>query len=197
MSIRIVFVTHNFGEANSSNIANYDSFVTADAQAAGLGTFNGMTVTWQAIVSVADHSGIVTVNANDPTRLPVTSTVPIYRVDGVNVVSSGVSIWSGQNLNAPIDITETGSFLFIFPWTGTAANGNADAPLTSQIFATSTLGISTSTDSEWVKARFNFSNNQASFYAVSSVLFAPATVPEPSSLALLCVAGGLSGIGYT
>ncbi len=57
---RIVFVTQGTTAANSSDISTYDTFVTNQANSA---TYNGATITWQAIgstpsVNAIDHIGV-------------------------------------------------------------------------------------------------------------------------------------------
>src|SRR5262245_33099735 len=59
---RAVFLSSATRDAQSSNIADYDQFITNLAVASGLDSYFGAPVTWQAIGSTA------TVNAID--RLP-------------------------------------------------------------------------------------------------------------------------------
>ena len=68
-------------DARSSNIADYDQFITDLAVAAGINTYFGNPVTWQAMASTP------TVDAVD--RLPkVAGSPPLYRLDGQLVAPS-------------------------------------------------------------------------------------------------------------
>src|SRR5262249_2877133 len=84
---RAVFVSSAVRDAHSSNIADYDQFITNLAVAAGIDTYFGSPVTWQAIGSTA------TVDAID--RLPSTfGSPPIYRLDGALVVNPARGLWT-------------------------------------------------------------------------------------------------------
>jgi hypothetical protein len=69
---RVVFVSSAERNALSSNIADYDQYITNLAVAAGLDTYFGFPVTWQAIGSTA------TVSAID--RLPKSFASPPFTV---------------------------------------------------------------------------------------------------------------------
>jgi hypothetical protein len=126
---RVIFVSSAGRDATSPNIADYDAFITTLAHAAGL-TYKGAPVTGQALVSTP------TVNANDPGRLPTTSTVPIFRVDGALVASGGPDLWDGA-IAAPINVSETGiDVTSIIVWTGTTTAGTRGQPLGGEAFVT-------------------------------------------------------------
>ncbi len=84
-TFRLVFVTSTFTSATATEIAYYDDFVTASATAAGLDTYNGAVVSWQAIGSFSDTPAVL--------RVPATSnSSPIYRLDGAIVATSGADL---------------------------------------------------------------------------------------------------------
>src|SRR5215467_184537 len=83
---RLIFVSSQTHDATSSDISVYDSFINGLVDAAGLGTYDGISVSWHVLVSTP------TVNAID--RLPV-SAMPIYDLNGDVVWNSGTVIWSG------------------------------------------------------------------------------------------------------
>jgi hypothetical protein len=118
---RVVFVSSASRNAASSDIADYDRFITNLAVSAGIDTYFGAPITWQALGSTA------TVVANS--RLPASATSPaFYRLDGALVATSTGDLWDGS-LSNPINVTETGVAAppFALAWTGTSPNGNIQA----------------------------------------------------------------------
>jgi hypothetical protein len=181
---RIVFVTSTVRTATSTNIADYDTFVTNVANNAGL-TYNGMLVSWQAIGSTPS------VNANDPTRLPISSTVPIYRLDGLIVAYDGSGLWSGHLL-APIDVNEKKAVANNnVVWTGTLSTGKkfVELELGAPGFETA-VGFAPATDAEWVIGGERINQVMMPFYAVSQSLTVPSptSVPEPRPLTTAAMA---------
>jgi hypothetical protein len=110
---RFVFVTDGTASATSTNIAFYDTFATNQA---GGATYNGSTVTWQAIGSTS------TVNAID--HIGQTNDA-VYLADGSKVTTSTTTtgLWSGGLLHA---INEDQNGTSITPaviYTGTSSAG--------------------------------------------------------------------------
>jgi PEP-CTERM motif len=181
---RLMFITSSTTQATSSSIAYYDAFVTNAATAAGLTSIDGQTVTWQAVASTP------TVDANNTDRLPTTSKVPIYRLDGVEIASSGANLWAaaGYLLAAP-DINEMGNIQSSYVWTGTNFNGfgSADYQLGTQQSAPldSEIGFSADIDNTWTQLGPTYQVNAYSVYAVSSIITVSSPVPEPSTLPLM------------
>jgi hypothetical protein len=95
---RLVFVTSGSRNAQSSNIADYNSFVTA--QAAMSVDLVSINISWNAIGSTS------TTDARDYTGTnPLALGVPIYRLDGTLVAANNASFWSG-GLAAPIYLVD-------------------------------------------------------------------------------------------
>ena len=86
---RFVFVTDGTTTATSSNINDYNTFVTEQA---GGATYNGQPITWVAIASTP------TVNAIDNVGL---TQDPVYLADGTKVTTSTTTsgLWSGTLLH--------------------------------------------------------------------------------------------------
>ena len=184
---RLAFVTSTTRDATSSDIADYNSFVTTAANSvpalAALGT------TWTAIASTS-------VNANDNTNTnPDLSTgVPIYNLASGLVADNNLDLWEAAH-QAPIDVQENGDLLTGFVWTGTVAGGFSGGfiPLGGIFGETvSIIGISDSLNNAWIEFDADSLTNNNHFYAISGILTA---APEPSSMALACLA--VAGLAMT
>ena len=77
---------------NSSNIADYNNFVNAQA---GGATFDGSVVAWNAIGSTSSVNAIDNIGQ---------SAAPVYLADGTLITSSTTStgLWSGSLLTRSI-----------------------------------------------------------------------------------------------
>ncbi len=185
---RIVFVTAGTINPTSTNITTYDNFVTSQADSA---TYNGATITWQAIGSTSS------VNAID--HIGVTGDA-VYLVDGTEVAStdSTSGLWSGALLHA-INELITGSTSGGSTYTGTTASGVAS---TYYLGASAVeIGSTTSQNSSWVAlSRDTRPTVDARLvFGISQELTAAQTtssVPEPST-AMLAGLGGLVALAYS
>ncbi len=184
---RLAFVTSTVHDAQSSDIADYNAFVTAAATAvselAALGT------TWTAIGSTLS----IDARDNTLTNPTIETGVPIYNLGDARVADDNADLWDGA-IQAPIQFDETGSALTAIVHTGTDTSG--------QVVSTSALGMSviTAGDSTAVSGLWiaNVPGDnpffETSLYAISGVL---TVVPEPGTLTLLCLgAAGLAGAGF-
>ena len=131
-AFRFVFITDGIRDATSSNIADYDSFVNAEA---GGATYKGVAVDWLAIgstdsVDAIDHVG--------------QATAPVYLPDGTLVTgtTTDAGLWS-RRLSHQIDLDLAGNIVHTFVWTGTNFFGTGfGGPLGS---ATPQTGANTDT----------------------------------------------------
>ena len=195
---RLVFVTSGTRDATSSNINDYNTFVTNQVTGSALATeltnagFNLGTITWKAIGSTSS------VDARDNTGTNPSSTgVPIYLIDGNRVANNNGDLWDGS-IQTAINRTQSDTVLSTRVWTGTDTSGvPAFCSFGSGSGATGDAG---STGLGWifsdpcVDADDDGVRPLYSLYAMSSLLTVttPAvTVPEPSSLLGLITLGGL------
>ncbi len=113
---RLAFVTSTTRDATSSNIADYNAFVTTAANSQT--DLLALGATWKAIASTNS------VDARDNTATNPTSTgVPIFLLDGTTKIADGNSdLWDGS-IDFPLNIFEDGSVASGSVWTGSIAIG--------------------------------------------------------------------------
>jgi hypothetical protein len=187
---RVLFVTSTKTDATSSEIEDYNAFVST---AADIGSVTGsLGLSWKALASTSS------VNAQDNTGIKKSdsATVTLFNTLGGIIATSGEDFWDSL-LAAPILYDENGanSPLQGRVWTGTIGNGSSAqgqqlgsiSPIFGNIgqttsgFAT-TVGSVTSLDSHVV-------------YGVSMFAVKPSTdVPEPGTVILLSL--GLACLSF-
>jgi hypothetical protein len=171
----LAFVTVNTHAATSSNIADYDAFVTAEADSDP--ALAALATTWKVIgststVNAVDHLGVLT--------------SPIYNLHGDLVATGSVDMFDGT-LTSPIDYDENGGLRNESVWTGSHANGQK---FPSEYLGASIteFGESADTGSGWLEAAsIGTALEEANFYAISGPLEVPlqTPVPEPDTISLM------------
>ena len=166
---RFAFVTSGVRNAESTEIADYNTFVSEAANAvpelAALGT------QWFAIASTA------TVDARDNTGTTPPGDVPVFLLDGTMIAESYDDLWD-WSIAVPLNVSElcttVESNLNI--WTGTGGFGTADQALG---IASPTIGSGTATiNAQWVRFGATASSANHRFYAISDVLTVTETPTE-------------------
>jgi hypothetical protein len=176
---RLAFVTSAETNAESSNIADYNAFVTAqanlDPQLAALG------VTWQVIGSTAAVDAYNNIGG--------TFTAPIYNLGGQLVATGSAGLWSGNNLDNPINFDQFGDTLDGYLWTGTVQDGTTDNALGSGNPEFAYSGV---VDVRWIAdgggnpETGDPSTSSALLYGISPVLTVESpAVPEPGTFSLM------------
>ena len=185
---RLAFVTITTRDATSTDIADYNAFVTTAANTQA--DLVALGATWKAIGTTP------TVDARDNTDTNPSSTgVPIYLLDGISrIADNNDDLWNpfGGNIdhlfNIFVDGTEAVAQLV---WTGTKADGTRDtgSPFSlgedTRDKAFAYFGVTSEVDASWVFHNV-FDSSRADFihlYAISSQLTV-AAVPLPGALIL-------------
>jgi hypothetical protein len=191
---RIAFVTDGTTDATSTNIADYNAFVTAQA---GGAIYDGSTVNWFAIGSTSSVSAFS--NTQSSTSDPVYLNSGTQIADSLTTASGG--LWSTQigtgNLLHAIDkdLTSTAS-IGIEVWTGTLPDGSSSSsnPLGGE---RPISGFSGNSNFAWVLAPvappMPPNTTKFALYGISEELTVPSptAVPEPSTLVMSLTAAAV------
>lgn len=187
---RLAFVTSSGRDATSSDIADYNSFVTNATlnvpELAALGT------TWKAIASTAS----VDARDNTGTNPSVGAGVPIFLLNDTKLVDDNADLWDGD-LDNSLSVNQFGSpFGMLFVWTGTTPGGIGYSGFElgpPHPVLDSRVGDIPSTNDFWISFAALSSSNTWPLYALSDTLTVP--IPEPSTLVLFGL-GFLGLVGY-
>jgi hypothetical protein len=177
----LAFVTDGSRDATSTEIADYNAFVQAEAERSGVIT-EGYGISWFAIASTE------TVHARDNALVQA----PVYLLDGTTKIADGFDdIWDAS-LDAPLNLSQFGTQINFIVWTGTHRDGFAEPFGHLGALGGPLQGSSSSTSRQWLENDGSGVENPLPFYALSQLL---TVVPEPSSL-ILCIAGAGALLAY-
>jgi hypothetical protein len=186
---QLAFATSGLFGANSSDIADYNTFVT---QQAALSPFLPFA-SWHAIAS--------TQNTNARDNAPTYASIPIYNTIGQLVATGSSGLWGGELLQNPIDYDQYGNSMSGAEWqaciyTGTNIDGTADpdyycgstagyitigAPTGAHLYG---YGYASPEPGVWIDVDNLPSNGYQPFYALSTVI---TVAPEPSAIVFVGV----------
>ncbi|CAO5033310.1 PEP-CTERM protein-sorting domain-containing protein [Microcystis aeruginosa] len=188
---RLVFVTAGTRDATSTNINDYNTFVTNQVTGSALANAlsgAGLTTTWKAIGSTSATSAKVN-TGTDGTQ----PDVPIYLINGNRVANNNADLWDGS-IQTAISVTQNDSASsHVKIYTGTEIDGNGYMGEELGAGNITAIGDVLATGVYWVFVEGLSNDNYFGFYGMSGVLTVPAavTVPEPSSLLGYITLGGL------
>ena len=190
---RLVFVTDGTRDATSTNINDYNNFVTNQVTGSALANAlsgAGLTTTWKAIGSTSATSAKVN-TGTDGTQ----PDVPIYLINGNRVANNNADLWDGT-INVPINRTpsDLGS-ISSNVWTGSNTDGSIGINLGGNSTGPGRTGNSAANNSTWIfDSISSLTSTSPRFYGMSSILTvpgSPVSVPEPTSLLGYITLGGL------
>jgi hypothetical protein len=194
---RLVFMTDGTRDATSTDINDYNTFVTNQVTGSALANAlsgAGLTTTWKAIGSTSATSAKVN-TGTDGTQ----PDVPIYLINGNKVANNNADLWDGS-LQHPINLQPNDVISSNLVWTGSVylGTGFPQNQLGGGFFGSVAAGQADSVVfSGWIAQTIDVSSTAKSLYAMSSVLTvpgnqpAPVPVPEPASLLGYITLGGL------
>jgi len=185
----LVFVTRGARDATTPYIADYNSFVIAQAlQNPNL----PQGITWNAIASAAgDIHGFGMMDACQ--NAPFSASIPVYNTAGQLVANAPTPLYNanGTLINA-IGYDQFGNAWISVVWTGSNVDGTSDRPLGGQSeYGMPQRGESAykgrdnpgNLDDTWLSGGFDSQIFACPLYALSSPI--TVTAPEPGTLTLL------------
>ena len=176
----LAFVTAGYRDATSSNIADYDLFVTTQALLSP--ALAALSTSWKVIGSTGTVDAV--------THIAVTA--PVYRLDGVEIASGSADMFDGT-LDASLSIDQYGthapafSFPDSFPFTGSGSDGHRerDGHYLGPLIGAVAVGYFAATSIGWLAVDLLNKNLSSTFYGISGELEVPQPVPEPATITLL------------
>ena len=178
---RLVFDTGAYTNALSTNIADYNAFVTSEANS--VAALAALGATWNCICSTEAVSAATNIG---------TTSSGIYTLDGLEVAVGTAALFNTgtTNLLNPIDINQYGNVWPNPVWDGTLTDGQSEAGYALGD-ATPIYGYSALTSTGYFQYYWESSANSLPVYAISSELTVPGGVPEPTTIGLTALGGAI------
>ena len=184
-SFQLMFVSRTARDAQSANIGDYNEFVNAVADSAGIGP-SSAGVIWFAVASTT------AVDARDN----ATVHAPVYNMQGELLALNSADMWDGSLAHAVnYDEHAVEIISFHMAWTGSHRDGTGLTGRELGAFPSSEFGDLKRSDFGWIENSNGSPLVQHHLYALSEPL---QVVPEPSTAALAtcCVMILISWRGY-
>ncbi len=185
-SYRLVFVTSGLMNATSHDIADYNAFVTSQANVSA--ELAALATNWKVLGSTPS----VDAKTNSATDPAVAGGVPIYNLRGELVASNYADLWDGLLAN-PINFDQYGTAVSqaVFTGTSTIGTGIPDRQLGANGYRVQ-YGVSNAIGSGWTDANDWVGATAAlHYYGISDALAIP--VPEPEAYLMMLAGLGLVG----
>lgn len=173
---RLAFVTAGTRTPSSSNIADYDAFVQAEANTeAALSSISWQVIGSTATVDADVHTG------TDAANFPG---LPIFLLNDIKLVDNYLDLWDGS-VDVAFGIDQHGNARATSSvWTGTTSAGNTcSSPVCGLGDPQPGSGWNFVTSAGWILSNIQSPGFLLPMYAISEVLTVP--VPEASPMALL------------
>jgi hypothetical protein len=165
---QLIFVTADAIEATSTNIDDYNLFVTEEAR------LNPM-------IPITTFHVVGSTNSLDANLNALSGGLPVYNTRGIRVAGPE-GIYTGSILS-PVAYDQFGMPVNGSVWTGSNADGTSNGPVTSLGDGLPKHGNSFDTNSSWLAgAVTSLPGEKLPLYALSTALV---VTPEPGSLMLL------------
>jgi len=168
---RLVFATKDaIFTAESSNIADYDAWVTEQASASP--ALSELGTSWRVIGSTSSVSAKIHTDTDNAPVGP--NGVPIYRLDGEIIAINYDDLWDGIILN-PLNVTQNGGMAASCggAWTGTHAFGTT--LLGDELGAADGKVVDGALCDKhnWMETGPYWANARQYLYAISDILMVP------------------------
>ena len=188
---RLIFVTSTTRDATSTDIADYNTFVTGVANL--VPELVALNAQWFAVGATTSTSG------RTNTGILAAGDVPVFRLDDQIVVNDAFGLWAALTtpLLNPVEVNESGAVEMTDNrvFSGLQEFGNADNPLGG---TNVNWGRFVTTGGGWIRANNSPAASEYHFYAVSDTLTVPPPVPAlgvPGAVVLV-FALGLMGLTF-
>jgi len=171
----LLFVTREVRNADSADIADFNSFVNAVADSAGIGPATA-GIEWFAVASTPN------VHARDNAFIQA----PVYNLQGELLASGHSDMWDGA-LAAAVNYDEHAMAINMrhHVWTGSGTDGRGKAGRELGQIAAIVIGDLKLSDGHWLDSSGSHILVDWHLYALSEPLV---MVPEPSTLLVICSA---------
>jgi hypothetical protein len=173
---QLLFVTSGVRDGTSTDIADYNAFVSAQA---ALNPSLPDGISWTAVASTAAKAA-----RDNATNAPG---IPVYNTAGMLLSNSASGLYATFPLLAAPAYDENGVLGNGAVWSGSMDDGTISRyPLGNVIPGSESVGVGNSNNTRWLFGPPLVASERLSLYALSSPITVP--VPEPSTCALVGVA---------